>query len=247
MFNSKYETVKAILILVVIVAVIVTVSSVVKWGESLTPARTVTVTADAQTQVAPDLATVSFSVVTVGADPVKIEADNASQMNSAIAFIKQEGIGSNDITTTDYSLYPNYSYDYKRGKTAIVSYTITETETLKVRDFTKIAPILGGLTNLGVNQVGQVSFSVEDPSKYMSGIRSEAFAKAQAKAEQMATANGVKLGEIVSLAETTNNPQPLPQIYNSMARSAAGGSVTPTIQPGTQQLTDQVSITYAIQ
>jgi uncharacterized protein YggE len=212
------------------------------------PVRTVTVSANAQTTVAPDLATVSFSEVTIGADPVKIEADNATQMNAAISFVKQQGVDSNDIATTDYNLSPNYNYLPKTGKTSIVSYTITETETVKIRDFTKIPTLLAGLANLGVNQIGQVSFSIEDPDSHLATARNEAFTKAQLKAEQMAADNGVQLGEIVNFTESTNGVEPFP-VYNEMSAPAAtmGSAVAPTIESGTQQLTDTVSITYAIQ
>jgi uncharacterized protein YggE len=186
--------------------------------------------------------------VTIGADPTKIETDNVNEMNSAISFVKQEGVASTDITTTDYNLSPNYNYNYKTGKTTITGYTITETETVKIRDFTKIAPILAGLTNLGVNQISQISFSIEDPDTHLASAREQAFSKAQLKAQQMAADNGVKLGEIVNLMESTNSPGPIP-VYSEMAASvpSVSAAATPTIQPGTQQLTDQVSITYAIQ
>ncbi|MCL4405175.1 MAG: SIMPL domain-containing protein [Patescibacteria group bacterium] len=247
MQNNLYQGAKLVLVIVIIIAACAAVYGLVSWGNSLTPAKTMTVTADAQTNVSPDLATVSFSEVTIGSDPTKIEAANATQINSAINFVKQEGISSEDIATTNYNLSPNYDYTRKDGKVSIISYTITETETLKIKDFTKIAPILAGLVNLGVNQIGQVTFSVEDPDSQLASARKEAFAKAQLKAQQMAVDNGVKLGGIISVSENTNNIGPLP-IYNTMsAAGVSGRAVTPTIEPGTQQLTDYVSITYAIQ
>jgi len=248
MLNNLYQSIKTVLILTVIIGIVGMVCVAIKWGGSLVPARTITVSASAQTTVSPDLATISFSEVTIGADPVKIEADNATLMNGAISFVKKQGIVSNDIATTDYNLSPNYSYNEKTGRTAIVSYTITETETIKIRDFTKIAPILSGLTDLGVNQVSQVSFSVEDPDSHLADARKQAFTKAELKAKQMAAANGIKLGKVMGFSESTNNVGPLP-IYNVMAMSskAIGGAVAPTIESGTQQLTDQVSVTYEIQ
>ncbi len=247
MTDRTYKGAKAFLILTIIIGIVGVVPSVIKWGDSMMPARTMTVSADAKATVAPDLATVSFSEVTIGTDPLKIETDNVNQINSAVAFVKQQGVSSDDIATTDYNLSPNYNYNYKTGKTAIVSYTITETETLKIRDFTKIAPILSGLANLGVNQIGQVSFSIENPDSHLADARAQAFASAQSKAQQMAAENGVTLGKVVNLTESSGNVQPQP-MYSAMSASSAGSGVaTPTIEPGTQQLTEEVSVTYAIQ
>ena len=64
----------------------------------------------------------------------------------------------------------------------------------------------------------------------------------------MASEAGASLGEVVNVSENGIVPQPYP-IYNMAAPMAAmGGSSgvsTPNIQPGSQDVTDNVTITYA--
>ncbi|MEK9185986.1 MAG: SIMPL domain-containing protein, partial [Patescibacteria group bacterium] len=70
------------------------------------PARTISVSADGKTVVSPDIAKISFSVVSEGADPEKLVAENTAKMNKAIDFVKAQGVEAKDIKTTNYNLSP---------------------------------------------------------------------------------------------------------------------------------------------
>src|SRR5690348_3629547 len=100
------------LILVAIVNVIFFVMPLLpNWKASFYPARTMTISAEGKTTAGPDLAEVSFSVVTQGQSPDALAANNSDKMNAVLQFVKSQGIANADITTTGYSLNPNYQYD----------------------------------------------------------------------------------------------------------------------------------------
>jgi uncharacterized protein YggE len=176
-----------------------------RYGASLPITRTITVSADAKSIVVPDIAKISFSVVAEGSDPAKLQDENTKKMVAAIDFVKSQVIDSKDIKTAAYNLTPNYEYDEKKRKSSISGYTSTQSLTVTVRDFSKVSVILGKLPSLGVNQIQNVSFDVEDPAKFLSGAREEAFKKAFAKAVSMARQNGVKLGRVVNFNENSPN------------------------------------------
>ena len=69
---------------------IVAGKSILMQSAALAPARTITVSADGKATIVPDLATLSFSVVSQGADPVKLQNDNNAKVNSAIDFVKSQ-------------------------------------------------------------------------------------------------------------------------------------------------------------
>jgi uncharacterized protein YggE len=249
MSENLYGKTKLVLMAVVIVSLLALIPTALKWGNSLYPSRTVTVNAEGKTTISPDIAYVSFSVLTEGSNPVKIEEDNAKKMTDAINFVKEQGIDSKDIATTSYNLSPRYEYDKEKRTTHISGYTLTQTANLKIRDFKKVAPILGGLSESGVNQIGSVTFSVEDPDKYITPARDEAFTKAQAKAREMAAKNGVKLGRVLNFSDYSGET---PRPYQTYSLEAKGGGVSqtsfaPPIEPGTQELTVQVSVTYELE
>jgi len=217
-----------------------------KYSDSLMPVRTITVSAEGKVTVSPDIAKLSFSVVSEGANPKTLADNNIKQMNAAIDFVKSKGIDEKDIKTTQYNLSPRYSYDQKTGKSFIFGYTLTQTVLIKIRDLNKVAEVLAGLPPLGINQISSVSFDIDDPEKFLAGARSQAFDKAKAKAESMAGKNNVSLGEVVSFSEYQGY---VPVAYkNTLSMDAGAGAapVAPSIQPGSQEVTIQVSVTYGL-
>jgi uncharacterized protein len=214
---------------------------------SYPPARTISVTAQGTTNAAPDLAEISFSVVTQGTNPQTLSSNNADKMNAVLQFVASQGISASDTATTAYDLQPNYQYDRTSNRSFITGYTLTQTVTVKIHDLTKVASVLGGLAPLGVNQIGGVTFTFNDPVAILAPARADAFAKAKEKAMEMAKGAGVSLGEVVNVSEGGGIPQPIP--YYKTAADGFGGSAAsaPNIQPGTQDITDNVTITYALQ
>ncbi|HUW64641.1 MAG TPA: SIMPL domain-containing protein [Spirochaetia bacterium] len=155
-----------------------------------------------------------------------------TQMDSTkalvIAFLQKNGVSSNEITMSPVVMnetYPELKYNPQAaqalGKGALSSYTLTQTVVIQSGDVDKITSLAqdaGSLINEGVNFTSQ---SLEYYYTKLPGLRSELIAKAvtdaQARAEKIAAATGVKLGPLVSVntgvlqltpvnsAETGNN------------------------------------------
>ncbi len=217
-----------------------------QWKDSFTPARTITVTAEGKTTATPDLAELSFSVVSQGKNPADLDVSNNDKMDAVIAFVKGQGIASSDIATTAYDLSPNYQYDANANRNYVTGYTFTQTVSVKVRDLTKVASIIGGLTPLGVNQIGGVNFTFADQEKFLAVARADAIAKAEAKAVSMAADVGVSLGAVVNVGENGIVPIYQPRMEAANTMMAVSSAAVPTIEPGTQDITDTVTITYAL-
>ncbi len=217
-----------------------------KYGDSLMPAKTINISAEGKVTVSPDIAKLSFSVVSEGANPKLLAENNNKKMNAAIDFAKSQGIEEKDIKTTEYNLSPRYEYNEKTKKTFISGYTLTQTVLVKVRDLAKTAEVLGGLPALGINQISSISFDIDEPEKYLSEARNQAFDKAKEKAKAMAEKNDVKLVRVINFYEY----QPITYYGQTKMASGMGGAeaapVVPQIQPGSQEVTIQVSVTYEI-
>ena len=246
---SKLKNIFIVIFLVFLMAVVVYslfFGPAKKYSDSLIPAKTVTVSAEGKVTVSPDIARLSFSVVSEGTDPKTLADDNNRKMKAAIDFVKSQGIDEKDVKTTDYNLSPKYEYDEKTKKTFISGYTLTQTVLVKIRDLGKVADVLAGLPPLGINQISSISFDIDEPEKYLSDARNQAFDKAKEKAMMMAEKNGVNLGQVVNFYEY----QPV-TYYGTKMASGLGGTdmaapVVPQIQPGTQEVTVQVSVVYEI-
>ncbi|MBM3257141.1 MAG: DUF541 domain-containing protein [Candidatus Liptonbacteria bacterium] len=228
--------------------VFVALPTMKRFGSSFITGRTITVAAEGKTLVAPDIAELSFSVVSQGKNPDELTESNNQKMNAVNKFVKGEGIGEKDMKTTSYTLVPNYQFNPTTQRNFITGYTLTQTLTIKVRELAKVAKIIAGLTPLGVNQVGGVSFMVEDEERPLAEARKNAFEKAQAKAEEMARASGVSLGKVVSVTEYV--PGPIPYYAYGMGGAAevkgAPAPTVPTIEPGTTEVKLNVQLIYEL-
>ncbi len=238
----------AMIAAVVIFGVILGLPVLGQDGRSLAPARTVTVSAQGKTTATPDLAEFTFSVVTQGQDPQTLSDNNNTKMNSVMQFLGQQGVASSDVQTVSYDLQPNYQYPQNGIQGVINGYTLTQSVQVKVRDLTKVASVIGGLAPLGVNQIGSVDFTFSNDAQVqvLAAARANALTNAQQEAAQMAAAAGEPLGAVVSVTE--NNYVPGPRtVYAMAAGTAMSSSVTPTIQAGSEDVTDTVTVTYALQ
>lgn len=235
----------SVLIVVSAIWTVYSIKPLEKYSHSLMPARTITVSGEGKVTAIPDIAAVSFSVVTEGADPVKIADESNKKAAAGINFVKEQGIEEKDIKTTAYNLSPRYEYNDKTRKTFISGYTLTQTVQIKIRDFSKIGEIMGALPELGINEIGTLSFGVDDDEKYLNEARKQAFEKAYAKAKDMAEQNRVHIERTVTFSESQNYPYPI--YRETLGMAAASSAKVAQIEPGSQEITVNVSVTYEIE
>ncbi|MBI4406882.1 MAG: SIMPL domain-containing protein [Candidatus Kerfeldbacteria bacterium] len=206
---------------------------------------TVTVSGDGEAVGIPDIATITFSVVEQGDTVAAVtEATNIAMAN-IVSVMKGAGIADEDIQTTAYNLNPRYDYTkFSRGE--IVGYDLTQGVTVKIRALDTIGEVVDAATQAGANDVSSPAFEIDDPEQVKTAARAEAFEKAKAKAESLAAAAGVKLGQIVTFSEDDGGSV-YPSYYGydslSVEKDFAVGA---TIEPGSQEVQVIVSVTYAL-
>lgn len=245
---SLYQLLKSILMGVLTIAILVGIYMAFQWEDSLYPSRNITISAEGKATISPDIAKLSFSVISEGANPNALEVNNAKKVTAAVEYVKSQGVEDKDIQTSSYDLSPKYFYNETTRKNYIDGYTMTQTTSVKVRDLNKVASILGGLSERGVNQIGSVVFTVEDPDKYLDQARIDAFNKVSAKAKLMAEVNNVRIVRVTNFYESQGGPVPY---YDTYGKGGGLGieamSVAPSISTGSSDLTVQVSVTYEIE
>lgn len=205
--------------------------------------HTITVTAEGKVTAVPDLAVISASVFTTASSANDARNQNDAKMNKVQAFLKSQGIADADITTSSYNLSP--TYDYTNGKSVLTGYTATQTLTIKVRDLTKVGDIADGLTQNGINNIQDISYTFDNPDNFREQAREQALMKAAQNAAKLATAAGVSLGKLVTFSEN-NVGTPVPYPLGVGFGGAAKSEVVPTLQPGTQDITADVTVTYEL-
>lgn len=191
----------------------------------------------------PDVALVTVGVSANG-PTVKTAQD---QLNGAInkvsQAIKQLGVEDKDIQTTNYSINP--SYDYLTAPQKITGYTASSNLSIKVRQIDKVNAVIDSATQNGANQLGGVTFDIDDKTKAENEAREKAVSEARKKAEQAAKIAGFKLGRIINYQENFGGyPGPVPLPYR--LESADSKSVPTQVEPGSNELRVTVTLSFEI-
>jgi len=191
----------------------------------------------------PDIVTVVLGVQTRDESAAKAVADNAELMTGTIAALKGAGVKEEDIKTSGFSIYPTRDWiDGKRSEDVIFEVSNQVTFTMDLCDETDIGEVLDAAVGAGTNTVNGVNFGLKDSSPAQQEALSKAVADAMSKAETIADAAGVKLGQIMSISESSFAPVPV----NTRLAFAEAASSTPIV-PGEVEVTASVSMTYEIE
>jgi uncharacterized protein len=215
-----------------------------------TPKNTLSMSAEGKVTAKPDLATVNVGVVSVEKTAKEAQDENTKSTNKIIDTVKKLGIPEADIVTSNFSVYPNYTYDGRQNE--INGYQATQTLTIKVRKVDQSTDTLGKILSQSVdngsNQIQGVYFSFDDPDNLRQQARKLAIDKAKQKAMDLAAASGLRLGKVVTISESSGYT-PYPIAYPTEADKGFGGGVaspTPQIQPGSQDVTAQMTVVFEI-
>ena len=165
-------------------------------------------------------------------------------MNAISAAVKKAGVADKDIQTSNYSINP--MYDYGTGTPKITGYQASSTLTIKVRTIDNANTVIDAATGAGANQIGGITFDIDDKTKAQNDARKLAVNDAKTKAENAAKMAGFRLGRIINYSEDFGNTiRPIPMFAKA---DIAVNSGTPTqIETGSNELTVTVTLSYQIQ
>jgi hypothetical protein len=207
---------------------------------------TIVVTGEAETDIKPDVALISLGVAKDSKNIAQAQDESSKVMNQIISTLKEIGIKEKDFKTTNYSIYPKYDYNPQSGKSTLTGYEVSQNLQAKIRDFSKISTAIQKATDLGANQIGGLSFIIDDEVKARSEARGLAIKNAQEKAKVLARQLGISLGDVINFSESGNTPQPYYDYGIGGGMKEEMSSIAPTIQPGTNNVNVSVYLTYEI-
>jgi uncharacterized protein YggE len=196
----------------------------------------------------PDVAILSLGVDVQQNTVSSAQRDAADAMDKIIKALKGKGIADKDIQTQQYSIQMVKRWIEKENREEIIGYRITNTVSAKIRKVTEAGNIIDSIAAAGGNatRINDISFSVDDPTPYYNEARDKAIANAMAKAKQIASAAGVKLGKPNYINESVAYV-PQPMVRNYMKADAAAPSAPTPINAGELQFQVNVQIVYSLE
>jgi uncharacterized protein len=208
-------------------------------------ARTINLSGHGEIRMVPDLAAVTIGVTSNAKTAGEALAQNTKDMQAVFATLKAAGIADSDIQTSNFSVNPRFIYpnDGSNKPPTLDGYDVVNSVNVVVRKISELGSVLDKVVTAGSNQINGISFSVDNADKALDAARTQAVADARHKAELYATAAGVKLGRIISIAEG-GNYQPPPVVYTRAKMATAEAA---PIAQGEQVLGMDVTIVWEIE
>jgi uncharacterized protein len=203
-----------------------------------TPPQIVT-SASGEARLTPDRANVIVGVQTRAATAAAAASTNNTRQTAIIAAIVGLGIPREQISTENYSVYPETQYDREGRNPRVTGYVVSNQVRVEVRRTDQVGPVIDAALAKGANQINSLEFFSSNTDAARHQALGEAIAKARGDAEAMARAAGGSLGGLLELMSADSGPRP---IYRAEAMKAGIAASAPApIEPG--ELTVRTMVT----
>lgn len=205
----------------------------------------ITVTGQGMVPAVPDMATIMLGVTSQSETAQAAMAANSASVAAILAQLKAAGLQDRDIQTSGLSLNPQFDYNQSADGTLpqILGYVATNNVTVRVRALDGLGQVLDSVIQNGANTFNGLTFGLAAPEPVMDAARKLAVADARHKAELYAAAAGVRLGPVLTIAESGGYAEPQP-MFRMAAESASAGSVP--VASGEIGVTATVTIEYEL-
>jgi uncharacterized protein len=190
--------------------------------DAASPDRTVSTNGVAIVRSAPDEALLTLGVRTDATTAEEAMDANARQMADVIAALLDSGLDQDDLATASITLYPRWD----ETGLAVDGFTAENQVTATIRALDRVGAIIDRGVAAGANLTNGITFRISNQNDAADRALAEAVADARRKAELLATAAGVDLGTVVSIAEVSSAISP-PVFYGEVAADQARTQVLP--------------------
>jgi uncharacterized protein YggE len=204
--------------------------------------NTVFVGADGRFESAPDTAMINFNI-SAQEDSARAASDRASNAAEQIRqILRTNGIDPKDAQIGFFSIQP--VYDYRKPARKLVGYRVNSNVNLKVKDFTKVAPITQQLSDMDVTENTNVTYTLENMESAKVRAVQDAFQHAKAEAAAVAQAGSRTLGDLsYASVDVQEQIRPVPLIMK-MQRGALAADANAAATPVPADFTpQQVTVT----
>jgi uncharacterized protein YggE len=203
--------------------------------------RTITVTATGEASGTPDTAELNLGVRFLAAGATEALRAASRRARDLIDALHASGITGADIATLNIAVWPQYSNAGNR----VVGYEATNDLRVRFRDPARAGEVIDAAAVVvgDAFTINSLSLLIDDPSGLEVAARQAAVAAARRDAEVLATAAGAQVGPVVSIVQHGH-----PGADGPVARGKEmfAMSQTAPLEPGTQRVTSQVTVVFAL-
>jgi uncharacterized protein YggE len=211
------------------------------------PEHSISVNGEGKVTARPDVAMITLGVSSLAPSVAEARESAAASLDAMIATIKGNGVDDKDIQTQQLSIQPEYDY---RGETQTLrGFRVSNSVTAKVRNIDNTGKVVDDAVTAGGNNatIQGIGFTIDDPKELQSQAREAAVRDARAKAETLASAGGVDIGDPIQINEGAFAIPYYSGAEQYAADRSAAGALAPTpIEAGELDVVVNVSVTWQL-
>jgi uncharacterized protein YggE len=198
----------------------------------------ITVTGSGRAKAVPDVADWSFGVQADANTASEALNEAAKATRRIVDALRGAGVAKQDLRTEQVSLYPLTSND----GLSVIGYSASSSVHATVRELGKAGAVVDAAVSAGANQVSGPTLRVSDSRAQYLAAADAAMDDARARAEALAAKAGVTLGAPIAIVDSGGG-YPVP-MYDAVR--AAGAEAAVPIEPGIDQISATLTVTFAI-
>ncbi len=210
-------------------------------------ANTIYVSAEGKYESAPDTAVIQFNI-SAQEDTVKAAYARASaEAEQVREILRANGVDPKLAEIGLFSLSP--VYDYRQPTRKVVGYRVTTAVSLKLKDFSKVGPIVAQLGEQEFAENVSLNYTLQDMDAAKLRAVDDAFQRARAEAAAVARASGRTLGELSYASVDTYEQVRIlaaPMAARAMGARAEAAPPTGEFTPQKVVVTARVSTMFAM-
>jgi uncharacterized protein YggE len=200
--------------------------------------NTVFVGADGKFETAPDTALVQFNIAVQEEKSTDAYAHASQAAEQVRHILRANGLDPKLAQVGFLQIQP--VYDWRTAKRKLVGYRVSTAVRLKLKDFSKISPILEQLAGMDYTEGLSLSYTLDDMDAAKVKAVEDAYRRAREEAQAVAMAGGRTLGEVSYASVDTYEqvrvltaPAPSPMMMKAAGAEAAPA---PTAEFSPQQI-----------
>lgn len=215
----------------------------------------ISVSTNANTEVAPDVAELSFAVKTSDAKSLQKASLMNKDISEKIYNILKEQINTSNgdyIKTSNYNATPVYNYN--GNKKTLDKYEVSNRVTVHTKSLDKLGSMIDKATEAGATNIDSLNFSVSNYESQCNSLIEIATKKANARATIAAKGAGAVLDGIrsmdISCSEQSNYSTPrfymAKNMVSAVADSVAAEGASTSISSGVIKIHSNVNVTFFV-
>jgi uncharacterized protein len=198
-----------------------------------------------EAHVTPDRATIMIGVQSRASTAAAAGTENARKQKAVLDTLKALGLGSDQLSTLNYNVWPEMAPTGPNNTTPrVVAYTVTNTVRVDVRRIEDVGKLIDAALGKGANEISSLQFTSSKADSARRVALADAVANARADADAVARAAGGSVGQLIEISTTAMPIRPLFASDMGLAKASARVAVPTPIEVGDQTVNATVTVRW---